>query len=151
MQSLLLWWNTSSSKRFLFSVTCIWFCSWPPTHGEQRKGMTIVGIFIWMQWLDVGVKMHRGGGGGGGRGAVLTLPPLLISLLCGQHCPLVNMLWLSKACFQTVWDCFCLLCPTALPHPTLLHSNHHKLYVEREINIILCLIVCLIVVFIAFF
>ncbi len=36
------------------------------------------------------------------------------------------------------------VCPTALPHPTLLHSNH-RLYVEREINIILCLIVCFIV------
>lgn len=35
------------------------------------------------------------------------------------------------------------VCPTALRHPNLLHSNH-KLCVQREINIILCLMNCLI-------
>lgn len=39
-----------------------------------------------------------------------ALPSLLLSsLLFGQHCPLLNMLWLSNACILTVWDCFCLL------------------------------------------
>lgn len=35
------WWNTSSSKRFVFSVTCIWYVFVPPPllliHCEQRR------------------------------------------------------------------------------------------------------------------
>lgn len=61
---------------------------------------------------------------------------------CSAH---LASLWTTLPPGLTVWDCFCLpLSPTALPHPTLLHSNH-RLYVEREINIILCLMVCFIV------
>lgn len=141
MQSLLLWWNTSCSKRFLFSVTCIWFCStsFVANSWLAEEGITIVCIFIWMQCLNGRSWDYRGGGGGG---AVLTLSTLLISLLSGQYCPLVNLLWLSKACIQTVWDCFCLL-NVPLHYPTQpCCTLIIRLYVEREINIILCLMMC---------
>lgn len=139
MQSLLLWWNTSSSKRFLFSVICILYvlfhlprCQLIGSRGGENYCCHI--------HLDAVIKyrteMHRDG-------AVLTLPTLHISPFSRQHCPLLNMLWLSKACILTVGLLLPAVCPTALPPTccTLITDC-----VKREINI-LCLIVCFIVVF----
>lgn len=53
------------------------------------------------------------------------LLPLLISLFCGQHCPLVNMHWLSKACIQTVGLLFacCMSHCITPPYPAALLSQ----------------------------
>lgn len=89
--------------------------------------------------------MHRGG-------AVMTPPTpahltssLWTTLPPGEYALIVKGLYLN--CVGLLLPA---VCPTALPHTTLLHSNH-RLYVEREINIILCLMICFSVVFIPIF
>lgn len=103
------------------------------THEEQAEwGKTFGGVIP----SEHGSSERRG-----------TSSLLLSSLLFGQHCPLLNMMWLSNACILTVWDCFCLLyVPLHYATPNLLHSNHW-LCVQREINIILCLMNCLVCLF----
>lgn len=102
-----------------------------PCRGEQQRKMTIVCIFTWMQWITHRPEMHKDE-------AVPTLLTLLISLLAGKHCPLSNMLWLSKACVLTVGLLLLAVSPTALSQPAALLSP----IVLREINIILCLMSC---------
>lgn len=140
MQNLLLWWNTSSSKRFLFSVSCTFrSTSLAANSWGAEEGRTIDGIFILDAVIEHRAEMHRDG-------EDTTLPSLLNPLLSGQHCPLLNMLWLSNACILTVWDCFCLLyVPLHYSTPTCCTLITDC--VQREINIILCLMKCLIGLF----
>lgn len=126
MQNLLLWWNTSSSKRFLFSVSCTFrSTSLAANSWGAEEGRTIDGIFILDAVIEHRAEMHRDG-------EDTTLPSLLNPLLSGQHCPLLNMLWLSNACILTVWDCFCLLyVPLHYSTPTCCTLNH-RLCSERN-------------------
>lgn len=63
-----------------------------------------------------------------------TLPPV-------EYAVIVERLY-----FNCVGLLLPAVCPTALRHPNLLHSNH-RLCVQREINIILCLMYCLVCLF----